>query len=211
MNLKEMLRVRMDELEGNVPLTEWDSLFAEKVDDEEDESKEKEEEKEDKEEKDDDKKSKESDSSPEEDTPAEDDDQPSEDDSIADAMSSDDSGSSGEEETPPEVDTEDEVDSTQAMEELGQKIHLSKPEVEIMDSLIESETDAISDYSKALNETKNKYVRKLLTEILTDESKHLAQLKYLKSLGTDSDYIPKDKEAIDELHDTLESLIQDLL
>ena len=102
-------------------------------------------------------------------------------------------------------DEEDENDSI--LNTIAEKLHLSKNETEILDDLIESETDAISDYSKALNETKNKHARALLTEILNDESRHLTQLSYLKSMGTDGEYVPKDKEATDELADILESIL----
>lgn len=117
-------------------------------------------------------------------------------------------------ESSPEVDPveedENESDSDDILSEISAKVKLTKAEIEIVDSLIESEVDAVADYSKALNETKNKFARKLYTEIISDESKHLSQLKYLKSMGTDSDYVPKDKEANDELAEILESLIEEL-
>lgn len=99
----------------------------------------------------------------------------------------------------------DEEDGTgdSVLDEIQQNLELSDTEVEILNNLIDSETDAISDYSKGLSETQNEYVRKLLTEILDDESKHLSQLKYLKSMGTDQDYVPKDDEAIDEISSIL--------
>ena len=115
----------------------------------------------------------------------------------------------------PEIDPstkseEDENASDSILDNISEKVKLSKNELEVIEALIESEVDAVSDYSKALNETTNKYARKLYTEIISDESKHLSQLKYLKSMGTDSDYVPKDKEANDELAEILESLIEEL-
>ena len=107
-------------------------------------------------------------------------------------------------------DNEEDEEDDSILDAISEKVKLSKAEVEILDSLIESEVDAVSDYSKALNETKNRFARKLYTEIISDESKHLSQLKYLKAMGTDSDYIPKDKEANDELAEILESLIEEL-
>lgn len=135
----------------------------------------------------------------------EDDIEPSEDDAIVIADSDD--------STPPDIDVsedEDDESSDTILNEIGEKVKLSKSEIEILESLIDSEVDAISDYTKALNETKNKFARKLYTEIISDESKHLSQLKYLKSMGTDSDYIPKDKDANDELAEILESCIEEL-
>lgn len=132
--------------------------------------------------------------------------EPSEDDAIE--VSEDD-------ETPPDIDSDDEDDDTESdtdsiLSDISEKVKLSKTEIEILESLIDSEVDAISDYTKALNETKNKFARKLYTEIINDESKHLSQLKYLKSMGTDSDYVPKDQEANDELAEILESLYEEL-
>lgn len=100
-----------------------------------------------------------------------------------------------------EISSQSEDDGTgdSVLDEIQQNLELSDSEVEILNNLIDSETDAISDYSKGLNETQNEYVRKLLTEILDDESKHLSQLKYLKSMGTDQDYVPKDDQAVDEI------------
>lgn len=114
-----------------------------------------------------------------------------------------------EDETHPDADEDDES-SDSVLSDISEKVKLSKIEIEILEALIDSEVDAISDYTKALNETNNKYARKLYTEIISDESKHLSQLKYLKSMGTDSDYIPKDKDANDELAEILESIYEEL-
>lgn len=112
---------------------------------------------------------------------------------------------------PPKLDDPDDQTDPEAagsvLDEIAEKIHLSNPEMELLTGLIDSETDAITDYSGALNETKNKYARKLYTEILSDEAKHLAQLRYLKSMADDSGYVPKDQEAIQELSKTLESIV----
>lgn len=210
MELKDMLEERLQEImhdkddNKDDSIVEWNSMFAEKVDD-----------KSEKDTDDSDSGDKESDESEEDasskgdtqDTDESTEDETIEDDSIVNDLDSTEETS---DDKPPEIDTDPEENPQDNMDELASKIHLSKNEVAILDDMIDSETDAISDYSRGLTEAKNKYVRKLLTEILTDESKHLAQLKYLKSLGTDDDYVPKDQEAIDELQDTLENVTIDL-
>lgn len=141
------------------------------------------------------------------------DDASEEDDSIAGNMKDEDppEGPEDDEIQVPEGETEEDGESGEFnFDEIAEKIKFTGPEVEIIDSLIESEVDAISDYTKALNETKNKYARKLYTEILDDESKHVSQLKYLKAMGTDDDYVPKNDEAKEELADILESVIEEI-
>lgn len=140
------------------------------------------------------------------------DDAPEEDDSIAGNMKDEDppEGPEDDEIQVPEGEAEESEGGEFNFDEIAEKIKFTGPEVEIIDSLIESEVDAISDYTKALNETKNKYARKLYTEILDDESKHVSQLKYLKAMGTDDDYVPKNDEAKEELADILESVIEEI-
>jgi rubrerythrin len=120
----------------------------------------------------------------------------------------------GKEEDPPDADPEDDSvlngvddEGSEGGESIGD---FSEEEVAIIDGLIESEVDAVSDYGKALNETQNETARKVYTELLNDETKHLQQLKYLKAKGTGGEYEPKDDEAKQELDGILESVIEEL-
>lgn len=110
-------------------------------------------------------------------------------------------------EDPPEVDPGDDSILNDAGSDEDDNGEFTEEENEIIDGLIESETDGISDYSKALNETNDPTARKLYTEILSDESKHLAQLKYLKAKKNGEDYVPKDTEAKDELDALVEGVL----
>lgn len=117
---------------------------------------------------------------------------------------------------PPEIEDEDKINDEESSDHMSilnnikDKVHLNKIELELIDGLIEDEMDAISAYSKSLNEVKSTHARKLFTEILNDETKHLAQLKYLRNMSTGDDYIPKNDDANEELAEILEGILEEL-
>jgi rubrerythrin len=71
-------------------------------------------------------------------------------------------------------------------------------DIAALETLIESESEAISDYTRALNETKSPNVRRVYEDILAEEGKHLQQLLYLKGKLTGDNYTPKDPSAKSE-------------
>ena len=132
----------------------------------------------------------------------------------SDIESSDDSEDPGE---PPSLDDEEETDTEEVetkttegpddydLKEFGNhggpdvpNNQYNEKDVEILNKLISSESDAINDYFDATTNTVDTNLSRLYGDIGREERFHLEQLLYAKSLITGEKYEPKDPEVKEE-------------
>ena len=97
------------------------------------------------------------------------------------------------------TDTEDDIDSDERLKSFGQdnsdiQNEYNTKDVDILNKLIASESEAINDYFDGAKDCNNETLRRLYGDIGHEERFHLEQLLYAKSTLTGERYEPRDPD-----------------